>query len=46
MSLAVSDWSAQAWLQGFNDVGEAIFGMDANELMRIKVRFEHTTHPS
>jgi replication factor A1 len=37
MSLAVSDWSGQAWLQGFNDAGLAIFGMPANDLVRIKV---------
>jgi len=36
MSLAVSDWSGQAWLQGFNDAGLAIFGMPANDLVRIK----------
>lgn len=38
MSLAVADWSGQAWLQGFNDVGVAVFGMPANELVEIKVR--------
>jgi replication factor A1 len=37
MSLAVADWSGQAWLQGFNDVGLAVFGMPANELVEIKV---------
>lgn len=36
MSLAVADWSGQAWLQGFNDVGNAVFGMPANELVQIK----------
>jgi hypothetical protein len=39
MSLAVADWSGQAWLQGFNDVGLAVFGMSANELIEIKVGF-------
>ncbi|KAF9469219.1 hypothetical protein BDZ94DRAFT_1207242 [Collybia nuda] len=38
MSLAVADWSGQAWLQGFNDVGVAVFGMPANELVDIKER--------
>ena len=38
MSLAVADWSGQAWLQGFNDVGLAVFGMPANDLVEIKVR--------
>jgi replication factor A1 len=37
MSLAVADWSGQAWLQGFNDVGLVVFGMPANELVEIKV---------
>jgi len=37
MSLAVADYSGQAWLQGFNDVGVAIFGMSANELLEIRV---------
>ncbi|KAK2466831.1 hypothetical protein APHAL10511_001089 [Amanita phalloides] len=36
MSLAAADWSGQAWLQGFNDVGVAIFGMSADELVQIK----------
>lgn len=35
--MAVSDYSGQAWFQGFNDVGNAIFGMTANELMKMKV---------
>jgi hypothetical protein len=38
MSLAVADHSGQAWLQGFNEVGVAIFNMSANELLAIKVR--------
>jgi replication factor A1 len=38
MSMAVADYSGQAWLQGFNDVGEIIFGMTANELLSIKDR--------
>jgi len=37
MSLAVADYSGQAWLQGFNEVGVAIFNMTANELLAIKV---------
>ncbi|KAF9527021.1 hypothetical protein CPB83DRAFT_857001 [Crepidotus variabilis] len=36
MSMAVADYSGQAWLQGFNDVGEAIFGKPANDLVTIK----------
>ncbi len=36
MSMAVSDYSGQAWLQGFNDVGEIVFGMPANDLLSIK----------
>ena len=38
MSLAVADHSGQAWLQGFNEVGVAIFNMSANELLAIRVR--------
>jgi len=38
MSLAVADYSGQAWLQGFNDVGTAVFGMTANQLLEIKDR--------
>jgi len=38
VSLAVADYSGQAWLQGFNDVGVAIFGMSANELLEIRDR--------
>ena len=38
MSLAVADHSGQAWLQGFNEVGVAIFNMTANELLAIRVR--------
>jgi replication factor A1 len=36
MSMAVSDYSGQAWLQGFNDVGELIFGMPADDLQTLK----------
>ncbi|KAI9462214.1 hypothetical protein HD554DRAFT_2289372 [Boletus coccyginus] len=36
MSMAVADWSGQAWLQGFNDAGLAVFGKTADELMEIK----------
>ncbi len=38
LSMAVADWSGQAWLQGFNDVGLIVFGMPANDLHNIKVR--------
>ena len=37
-SMAVSDHTGQAWLQGFNDVGLAVFDMSADELMEIKAR--------
>lgn len=37
-SLAVADWSGQAWLQGFNNVGITLFGMPANDLVKMKVR--------
>jgi len=37
ISIAVADYSGQAWLQGFNEVGQALFGVSANELNRLKV---------
>ncbi|THG99977.1 hypothetical protein EW026_g2488 [Hermanssonia centrifuga] len=36
MSMAVADHSGQAWLQGFNDVGQAVFNVSADELVGIK----------
>ncbi|KAJ3768541.1 hypothetical protein FB446DRAFT_815786 [Lentinula raphanica] len=36
MSFVVSDYTDQAWFQGFNDVGNALFGMSANEITEIK----------
>ncbi|KAJ7481204.1 hypothetical protein B0H11DRAFT_2024671 [Mycena galericulata] len=36
MSMACSDWSDQAWLQGFNDVGVTIFGKTADEMHELK----------
>ncbi len=35
--MSVADYSGQAWLQGFNDVGNMVFGMTANELINFKV---------
>ncbi|KAJ6502115.1 hypothetical protein C8R45DRAFT_861868 [Mycena sanguinolenta] len=40
MSMACSDWSDQAWLQGFNEVGELVFGMTGDALHDIKERDE------
>jgi len=40
ISLAAADYSGQAWLQGFNDVGLAIFGISADDLHEIKVRLQ------
>lgn len=37
VSIAVADWSGQAWLQGFNEAGLAVFGKTADELMEIRV---------
>ncbi|PPQ93249.1 hypothetical protein CVT25_015247 [Psilocybe cyanescens] len=42
MSMAVADYSGQAWLQGFNDVGTAVFGISANELLEIKAHPAHS----
>jgi replication factor A1 len=39
ISMAVSDYTGQAWLQGFNDVGVAVFGMPADDFIQIKVCF-------
>ena len=36
--MSVADYTGQAWLQGFNEVGETVFGMSANQLMEEKVR--------
>jgi len=37
ISMAVSDHTGQAWLQGFHEVGLAVFNMSADDLMDIKV---------
>ena len=42
--MAVSDWSGQLWLQGFNDAGLAVFGKTADEVMEIKVGARHFAH--
>ncbi|PPQ98811.1 hypothetical protein CVT24_003365 [Panaeolus cyanescens] len=36
ISMAAADYSGQAWLQGFNDVGEVVFGMPANDLIALR----------
>ncbi|ETW86185.1 hypothetical protein HETIRDRAFT_309703 [Heterobasidion irregulare TC 32-1] len=36
MSMAVADHTGQVWLQGFNDVGVAVFGKTADEVHEIK----------
>ncbi|KAI0780628.1 replication factor-a protein [Trametes elegans] len=38
VSMAVADYSGQAWFQGFNDVGKVVFGMSADELVEIRER--------
>ncbi|KAI0345302.1 replication factor-A protein 1 [Trametopsis cervina] len=38
LSMAVADSSGQAWLQGFNDAGQVVFGTSADELMELKER--------
>lgn len=40
MAMAVADHSGQVWFQGFNDVGNVIFGKTADELMSLKVSTE------
>lgn len=36
-SMSVADYTGQAWMQGFNDVGLIIFGMPATEICQLKV---------
>jgi replication factor A1 len=38
MSLSVGDYTGQMWLTGFNEIGESLIGMNANELLALKVR--------
>lgn len=38
VQMAVADYSGQAWLSGFNDVGLTVFSVTADELNDIKVR--------
>ncbi|TDL24921.1 replication factor-A protein 1 [Rickenella mellea] len=38
MSMSVADHTEQAWFQGFNDVGLAVFGMPANDLVELRER--------
>ncbi|KAI6166844.1 hypothetical protein EDD17DRAFT_1541509 [Pisolithus thermaeus] len=40
LSMAVADWSGQAWLQGFNDAGLVVFDKSADEIMRMKEQNE------
>lgn len=37
VSMSVADYTSQAWLQGFNEVGNVVFGITANELISFKV---------
>lgn len=39
LTLSGADHTGQLWLQGFNDVGNVLFGMTANELKGLEVRF-------
>ncbi|KAJ4475701.1 hypothetical protein J3R30DRAFT_3502079 [Lentinula aciculospora] len=40
MSFVVSDHTGQLWFQGFNEVGETVFGKTANEVIEIRDRDE------
>jgi hypothetical protein len=44
MSMAVADWSGQAWLQGFNEAGLVVFGKTADEIHEIKASID-VIHP-
>lgn len=37
VAMAVADGTDQIWLSGFNDVGNALFGISGNELHRLRV---------
>lgn len=39
LSISVADYTGQIWMQGFNDVGNIVFGMSANDLHELKVVF-------
>ena len=32
----MADFTSQTWFQGFNEIGEQIFGKTANEMMELK----------
>ncbi|KAI8913069.1 hypothetical protein DFJ77DRAFT_466661 [Powellomyces hirtus] len=36
MSFSITDHTGQVWLQGFNEVGEQLLGMSANEMVALK----------
>jgi replication factor A1 len=36
ISMSVADHTGQAWLSGFNDVGVAVFGKTAEEMVTLK----------
>jgi len=38
LSISVLDHSGQMWLTGFNDIGEMLLGVNANEMRRLSVR--------
>ncbi|KAI0064705.1 replication factor-a protein [Artomyces pyxidatus] len=40
VSMAVADYTGQAWFSGFNDVGDLIFGMSGSELQELRERDE------
>ena len=42
ISMDVTDYSGQAWFQGFNDVGQVVFGISADDLVDIRVGVVHT----
>jgi replication factor A1 len=42
--MAVADHSGQIWYQGFNDVGEMVLGITANELYGLKVLCTQTMY--
>ena len=40
--MAVTDYSGQAWLQGFNDVGALVFNKSADEMVAMREEDEST----
>lgn len=45
LSISVLDHSGQMWLTGFNDIGELLLGINANELHQMFVSYSFPPFP-